>query len=239
MNNKILSFPLALPFFVLLLLLPFFLLAIVALTNVAASVVVGGALGLSPLVALAVYLLILVGGLVNIPVYEFKSDSVQGSQAFPYLGVKYTLPAWHGRRTVIALNIGGCVIPALIGIYFALTLPLLQLFLCTVVVSLGVFYFSRPVRSVGVTVNALIPPLLAVGISLVALYLGQINVHELARLAFASGVFGTIIGADLLHLKTIRKLGAEMVSIGGAGTFDGILLTGVLATIFAAILSSI
>ena len=167
MNNKILSFPLALPFFVLLLLLPFFLLAIVALTNVAASVVVGGALGLSPLVALAAYLLILVGGLVNIPVYEFKSDSLQSSQAFPYLGVKYTLPAWHGRRTVIALNLGGCVIPALIGIYFALTLPLLQMFVCTVVVALGVFYFSRPVRSVGVTVNALIPPLLAVGISFV------------------------------------------------------------------------
>ena len=239
MNNKILSFPLALPFFVLLLLLPFFLLAMVALTNVAASVVVGNALGLSPLVALAVYMFILIGGLVNIPVYEFKSDSVQSSQAFPYLGVKYTLPAWHGRRTVIALNLGGCVIPAIICIYFALTLPLLQLFACTVVVALGVFYFSHPIRSVGVTVNVLIPPLLAVGISFIALYLGHIELHELARIAFASGVFGTIIGADLLHLRTIRKLGAEMVSIGGAGTFDGILLTGVVATIFAAILSSI
>ena len=82
-------------------------------------------------------------------------------------------------------------------------------------------------------------PLLAVGISFIALYLGHISVHELARLAFASGVFGTIIGADLLHLKTIRRLGAEMVSIGGAGTFDGILLTGVIATIFAAILLSL
>jgi len=88
-------------------------------------------------------------------------------------------------------------------------------------------------------VNVLIPPLLAVGISFIALCLGHIELHELARIAFASGVFGTIIGADLLHLRTIHKLGAEMVSIGGAGTFDGILLTGVVATIFAAILSSI
>ena len=239
MNSKILSFPLALPFFVLLLLLPFFLLAIVALTNVPASIIVGNALGISPPVALAAYLTILVGSLVNIPVYEFKSDSVQGSQVFPHLGTRYTLPAWHGKRTVVALNLGGCVIPALISLYFALTLPLLQLLICTIVVSLGVYYFSHPVRSVGVTVPVFITPLLAIIIACVSLYLGNIPLHEMARLAFASGALGTIIGADLLHIRTIRKLGADLVSIGGAGTFDGILLTGIAATILAAIISSI
>jgi uncharacterized membrane protein len=239
MSKKLLSFPLALPFFVLLLLLPFFLLAIVALMNVSASVVSGSVLGVSPIVALAAYMLILVGSLVNIPVYEFKSDSVQSSQVIPYMGVRYTLPSWHGRRTVVALNLGGCVIPALISIYFALSLPLLQLLVCTVIVSLGVYYFSRPVRSVGVLVPVMVPPLLAVGVSFIAMYLGNIQAHELARVAFVAGVFGTIVGADILHIRSIRRLGAEMVSIGGAGTFDGILLTGILATIFAAIISAL
>ena len=41
------------------------------------------------------------------------------------------------------------------------------------------------------------------------------------------------IGADLLRLKDIRKLGAPIASIGGAGTFDGVFITGLLAVLLA------
>jgi uncharacterized membrane protein len=44
---------------------------------------------------------------------------------------------------------------------------------------------------------------------------------------------GTLIGADLLNLGNIAKLGAPVASIGGAGTFDGIFLTGILAVLLA------
>lgn len=236
--KKLVSIPLALPFFILLLLLPFILLAIVALFGLVAADLAGRALGLTPVKALAVYLAILLGSLFNIPLYEFKSPGRVQPPMVPYLGARYKLPSWLGHRTVLAVNVGGCIIPAALSIYFALGLPLLPLALTTVVVVLGVYYFSMPVRSVGVITPVLVPPLLAVAVSLIALHIYGGGYGSLARLAFASGVFGTIIGADLLHMPGIRRTGPEFVSIGGAGTFDGILLTGIVATLLAVIITS-
>jgi len=42
-----------------------------------------------------------------------------------------------------------------------------------------------------------------------------------------------IIGADLLRLPDIRRLGTPFASIGGAGTFDGIFITGIVAVLLA------
>ena len=47
---------------------------------------------------------------------------------------------------------------------------------------------------------------------------------------FISGVIGTLIGADL---RNLRDLGAPVASIGGAGTFDGIFLIGIVAVLLA------
>jgi uncharacterized membrane protein len=44
---------------------------------------------------------------------------------------------------------------------------------------------------------------------------------------------GTLIGADLTNLDKVRGLGAPVASIGGAGTFDGIFLTGIVAVLLA------
>ncbi len=52
-------------------------------------------------------------------------------------------------------------------------------------------------------------------------------------LAYVVGSLGTLIGADLLNLGNIQGLGAPIASIGGAGTFDGIFLTGILAVLLA------
>jgi uncharacterized membrane protein len=45
------------------------------------------------------------------------------------------------------------------------------------------------------------------------------------------GVVGVLIGADLLNLGKVSKLGAPILSIGGAGTFDGIFLTGLISVL--------
>ncbi len=237
--KKLVTFPLALPFFILLLLLPFILLALAALLGLEAAVLTERALGLSPLKALVVYAAILLGSVVNIPVYEFKSPGITRPPTMPYMGAQHRLPVWLGHRTIVAVNLGGCIISAALGVYFALHLPPMHLLMTTLIVTLGVFYFARPVRSVGVMVQAFITPLLAVGASFLALYIDGSGFVDLAPLAFVSGVFGTLIGANLLHLGGIRKAGSDFVSIGGAGTFDGILLTGAIGTILAVILTSI
>ena len=51
--------------------------------------------------------------------------------------------------------------------------------------------------------------------------------------AYVSGVIGTLVGADLLNLKRLGDLGAPVASIGGAGTFDGVFLTGIVAVLLA------
>jgi uncharacterized membrane protein len=51
--------------------------------------------------------------------------------------------------------------------------------------------------------------------------------------AYVAGTIGTLVGADLLNLRRVQDLGAPVVSIGGAGTFDGIFVTGILAVLLA------
>ena len=63
-----------------------------------------------------------------------------------------------------------------------------------------------------------------------ALLVARTNV---AAVAYIGGSLGTLIGADLLNLSKVQGLGAPVVSIGGAGTFDGIFLTGIIAVLLA------
>ena len=89
------------------------------------------------------------------------------------------------------------------------------------------FALARPVKGVGITLPALIPPLIA---ALLAYLLVPDPIGRTA-VAYTSGVLGTLIGADILNLPRIHRLGAHVVSIGGAGVFDGIFLVGILAAI--------
>ena len=52
--------------------------------------------------------------------------------------------------------------------------------------------------------------------------------------AYISGAMGTLIGADLMHLKDLRRMGPGVLSIGGAGVYDGIFLAGLIAAFLAA-----
>jgi uncharacterized membrane protein len=56
-----------------------------------------------------------------------------------------------------------------------------------------------------------------------------------APLAYIGGSLGALVGADLLNLDRVHGLGAPVVSIGGAGTFDGVFLTGILAVLLASL----
>ena len=50
-------------------------------------------------------------------------------------------------------------------------------------------------------------------------------------LVYIGGTVGVRIGADLVGRKEIKKLGEPVASIGGAGTFDGIFVTGIVAVL--------
>ena len=92
---------------------------------------------------------------------------------------------------------------------------------------------ARPVEGVGITIPALIPPIIAAALA----YLLVPDPVGRTAVAYTAGVLGTLIGADILNLPRIHRLGrlrrsrAHVVSIGGAGVFDGIFLVGILAAI--------
>jgi uncharacterized membrane protein len=96
-----------------------------------------------------------------------------------------------------------------------------------IVVALVVHRMAYPVRGVGIAVPIFIPPLVA---ALTALFLSRPSAPALAYIA---GSLGTLIGGDLMNLNKIQGLGAPVASIGGAGTFDGIFVTAILAVLLA------
>lgn len=218
---------LALLFFGVVLLLPFFL-ANVMLTALAR-------LGLSPELSILAATGIFLGGMVNIPVKRIPREQVVEVPRIALFGVGRMLPRLVRQRTytVIAVNVGGCVIPVLLAGYELYRLALagwgvLGLALAAVAVNTVVCWrVAKPVPELGIAMPALVPGLVA---ALAALLL----VPELAPpVAFTAGVLGPLLGADLLHLDEVKSLATGMASIGGAGTFDGIVVSGLVATLLA------
>ena len=86
---------------------------------------------------------------------------------------------------------------------------------------------ARPVKGSGIAIHALLPPLLAAFVAII------ISPQNAPVIAYISGTFGCILGIDILNLKRIPDLGVPLVSIGGAGTFDAIFLTGIISVLLA------
>lgn len=199
---------------------------------------VGDILGLDPVVTGVVFVAIVLGSLVNLPVMEVESlRPVLPPFNLPFFEAAFPRVV-ERATTTIAVNVGGAVVPVLLSAYFLWRLPprgALAALGAAVLVALVAHRFARPVPGLGIALPPLLPPLASVIATSVLFQLLGVPLAVVAPAAFAAGVLGTISGADLLNLKRIPTLGAAIVSIGGAGTFDGIFLTGVFATLFAAL----
>jgi uncharacterized membrane protein len=187
-------------------------------------------IGLPPELAFLALLASLVGSYVNIPVKRIEGGAAHPAAVVTSFGVRYQLPMRvGGGSTVLAVNVGGAIVPVLLSAYVLSLVPgaLLPALLCTAIVTIVVNRFARPVPGLGIATPMFIPPIVA---ALTAYAFGGENP---APVAYVSGVLGTLIGADLLNLNRLHDLGAPVASIGGAGTFDGIFLTGIVAVLLA------
>ena len=204
--------------------------ALLLLLQLGALTYAYGRLGLDRSTVWLILLATFAGSAVNQPVWSLRSARlVSEARVVRFLGLRYVVPSvWVRQRTVVAINVGGALVPAGVSAYLVfhdqLGLPAL---LAVAVVAVVARVLARPVPGVGVVLPGLIPPLAAAG---VALALG--GAHAPA-VAYVAGVLGTIVGADLLNLHRVGRMGAPLVSIGGAGTFDGVLLSGVAAVLIA------
>lgn len=142
---------------------------------------------------------------------------------------------------VVAVNVGGCIVPCLLSAWFLWQLHVTGMLggwlaLCVVISALVCYLLARPTPGIGIAIPVLLPPAVA---ALTAILLApNMPGHESVapRAAYMAGTLGTLIGADILHLlnrRTWAMLDAPLLSIGGAGTFDGIFLAGIIAVLLA------
>jgi uncharacterized membrane protein len=200
--------------------------------------VIGGALraiGFSWYVSMIILFGSLLGSWLNIPVAKiYSSKDVTTSQNVEFFGIVFGVPAMTQVKnpTTIAINVGGALIPMAISIYLFFVAPSIipAALVSIAVVSIIMYSVARPVKSIGIAAPALVAPAVA---ATCALILTSFYSTYPSYVAYVSGVLGTLIGADLLHLKDIFKGGPKIAAIGGAGTFDGIFLSGIIAAILA------
>ncbi|HUZ75870.1 MAG TPA: DUF1614 domain-containing protein [Stellaceae bacterium] len=192
-------------------------------------------LHLSPATAVLLTIAIIVGGLVNLPVKRIERDDVIPVHPLAIFGVYRGPPQFRRvrRETIVAVNLGGCIIPTALALYELVHLAAagpgtLVATAIAVGINTAVCYFlARPVPGVGILIPGLVPPFVAAAAALV------LAPATAAPVAFVAGVAGTLIGADLLHLGAIERSAVGIASIGGAGTFDGIVLSGIVAAYLA------
>ena len=219
-------FPLALPFVLAL----FFLIAFWII-----SVEIGifsyayEKVGVDRRYVFSLLVLSLLGSYVNIPVAELPGEQILPGKEIYFFGMRYVVPMIErASKTVVAVNLGGAIIPTWLSLYLLVKKRLYGPAIVGVTIVAAIVHtMAQPVRGVGIAVPVFLPPLLAAAVAIL------LSRKSAPPLAYICGSLGTLIGADLLNLNKLQGLGAPVASIGGAGTFDGIFLTGILAALLA------
>jgi len=150
-------FPLAWPFFAILVGL---FLIVVVLIQINVLRYVYTRLGISSGTALLLLFASLLGSYINIPVWEFPEREVRSGQEVIFFGVHYVVPVvieWPG--TVVAVNVGGAVIPTLLSLYLRFKNHLwIRGIVTTALVAVIVHMLAYPVQGVGIAVPIFVPP---------------------------------------------------------------------------------
>jgi uncharacterized membrane protein len=219
--------------FLVFAILLFLLVTVVGLVFVGVIGVAFSNIGFTPVVILLILVGTLLGSAINIPLWKIKTSvPMIKEETTSFLGMTYRIPrVEYGQvTTTIAVNVGGALIPTAVSIYLLSKASPTIIFLCLIGVSavaLVTRVVARPIKGVGIVTPAFIPPIAAAAAALILVP------AEPRTVAYVAGVLGTLTGADLLNLRAIPKLGAPVASIGGAGTFDGVFLSGIIAVLLA------
>ena len=180
---------------------------------------------------LALMIVSLAGGAVNIPVATWRTQPCVTVAEIVAFGVRYRLPVvTRPRSTIVAVNLGGAVVPVVLSVYLLIVNPIwLPALAATAIVAVVVHRSARPVEGLGIAIPAFLPAAVSAFAAIV------VTTHAVAAVAYVAGTLGTLIGGDILHLREVRAMAPAVASIGGAGTFDGIFISGILAVLLVAI----
>lgn len=232
----------------------FYLILLIPLSLVAPSVFgfltafFGLNLRAAILVGFMIFLLSLLFSPVNIVLKEYMAGgytlSFQQRYVFFYgIPIPIITPVIIARKIILAINVGGALIPLTISIFLLYRLLIINInyfiasLVAIIITTIISYMFSRAIPGAGIAVPGLVPPLTS---ALITILLVQEPIYVIP-IAYVGGVLGSLIGADILRLKKelykfVNIYGSSFLSIGGAGTFDGIYLSGIFAVALAVIL---
>jgi uncharacterized membrane protein len=219
-------FPVSLPF---LLLFWGLIIVLIGLALLRTLKYASLSMGIKEGTLITVLALSLLGSYINIPVAYLAGHRTVTAGEISFFGMTYIVPVVRqSQATILAVNVGGAVIPVCLSLYLLLKHRLFLLgAIGTAFVAAVTHYLAQPVPGFGIALPIFVP---AAATAIIAVALTR---RRAAPLAYIAGSFGTLIGADLLNLGAVQSLGAPVASIGGAGTFDGIFVTGLLAVLYA------
>jgi uncharacterized membrane protein len=186
-------------------------------------------LGISHRAVSLLLLVMIFGSYINIPIATIVGHGIVQDQVIYYWGVPYVVPSVRQLgRTEVAINVGGALIPLFISLWVVTrTAVFVKAAIAIAIVSVAVYQIATIVPGVGIVVPTLIPGVLA------AIIASLLDRHRAPAIAFAAGTLGCLIGADIMNLPKIGAMHAPVVSIGGAGTFDGVFVSGLVAVLLA------
>jgi len=191
-------------------------------------------LGLSADSATLLFITILAGSMLNLPLFSMSGEP-SGNEEEPAIpppplpGFIRNAPPPYTGKTQIMANVGGCVVPVAFCLYLLRhnSIGSFHLLLAIATVTFLSYSSSRRLPGIGIGIPILLAPIAAALVSIL------LDPAHAAPLAYISGTLGVLIGADLLHLRDIQQLKVPFASIGGAGSFDGIFITGIVAVLLA------
>lgn len=233
MDNRLVYSPVGM---LVMLLFAFLLFAVVGFLFLDLARTAFTKIGFSWSQALFVLLASLLGSSINIPVTNLEcSTPLVRERYVRAFGMVYRVPVVDvvSCQTLLAVNVGGAVIPSLISMALIYRFPqsLSYALVAIALVAVLTNRVARPVKGLGIVTPALLPPISAALAAMLLVYAGGAQHDLIFLIAYVGGTLGTLIGADVLNLNKIRDLGAPVASIGGAGTFDGVFLSGLIAVL--------
>lgn len=182
----------------------------------------------------------LFGSWINIPLTTLQTRiQVKSMREVSAFGVSWRHPVLEGQMTHVSINLGGAVVPILTSIYLLIvsipssTANLFESYAVALsillVVTLTVNRVSRVIPGLGVASPVFVAPAVTAVMTILIDLIIPLSCPT--QVAYVGGTLGTLIGADLLNFKKLREVGEPYVSIGGAGTFDGVYLTGLISVL--------
>lgn len=180
---------------------------------------------------------IIIGGFVNVPLHRDRYPRPQLVQWLTYYRNwgEEPFPLRSMQTNTIAINVGGALVPMALGIWLVVRMTsqatvLVPLAFASLANALLCHRIARVVPNVGILLPGWVAPVVGVGLAW-ALLPPSSDFHT--HFAFVTAIAGPFIGADLMNLKDVTRMGVGTMSIGGAGPLDGILMSGMLAALFA------